>query len=323
MGFDARAMACFRNSVEDIARPVTAGPFNLQLAAASAAPPSPSPVAQAASSHVAQAASSHVAQAASSPVALAASSPVALAASSPVAPTAMLPPVAAGSPFGAGPMRRAYRSLWTAARAERGPGHGHVAGRAALALLAYLCYKDGQVGVARELVERAAACAPNSALVYWVAGVLDHYCLRDLHRAARAYVRALTLAPGFAYAYYSLALLYADAGDEPKAAFLYRRCVGVDCNHHFARMNRALMSEHAGDCTEALEHYRHVSRVHPTCTHSHEAVARLLLQQGPVTEAEAEAVLREAEAALRRRAATALSVADMLGDGWQSYMGTP
>eukprot|EP00750_Incisomonas_marina_P029698 INCI7216.1.p1 GENE.INCI7216.1~~INCI7216.1.p1 ORF type:complete len:584 (-),score=84.64 INCI7216.1:3293-5044(-) len=149
----------------------------------------------------------------------------------------------------------------------------------ATCILAYFMYKDFQFAETEALAKQAVCYDSNAPLAHWTMGVLHHYFFHDFHRSCESYARAIAAAPLFAYPYYSLGVLLSDGGDIPKSAFLYGRCLHLDSNHHYARMNRVISLDETSP--EVIAEYRRIMEIHPTEIYVYRAVARLLLANTP------------------------------------------
>ena len=103
----------------------------------------------------------------------------------------------------------------------------------ATALLGYFCFKDHQFAAAVQLVNQAALYDPRAPLVHWLAGVLQHYHVKNFEQACHAYTRCIAAAPGFSYGFYSLSAAVGEAGAGDSAASLLERCVKLDEHHHY------------------------------------------------------------------------------------------
>ena len=129
----------------------------------------------------------------------------------------------------------------------------------ATAIMAYFCLKDSQFEAAVQLINQAALYEPRAPLVHWTTAVTLHYRFRDFVQASHAFARAISVAPGFAYPYFSMGVLASDGGDDAKGAELFTRCLALDPNHHYAISSR--ISALGQTSVQALAEYQ-LSLIH-------------------------------------------------------------
>ena len=145
----------------------------------------------------------------------------------------------------------------------------------ALCLYGYFLYKNGLFASSAMIVRFVLETDPTNYVALWLSGVLCHYHLKDFDACVCQYIKCIEANPNFAYAYYSLGVLLSDAGYTVHASNLYQKCLELDQNHHYARMNHAIALDE--DDPEVLEQYMRIMDIHPTELYIYRAVARILL----------------------------------------------
>jgi tetratricopeptide (TPR) repeat protein len=172
-----------------------------------------------------------------------------------------------------------------------------VSAEATCILATFLCETD-RYDAAAALQQQAAIYSPDSPLVHWLGGVLQHCHFQNFARAFAAYAQAIAVAPGFAHAYFCLGRLLSHALRTLMAGKLYRRCLGIDPHHHSAMLYRA-MDMYDGDSWQMSQFYQ-IMDIHPTEMRAHRAVARILLPGGGTHLGDTRVDIDEAERVLLR-----------------------
>lgn len=146
----------------------------------------------------------------------------------------------------------------------------------ATCLLAYICFKNKDYVNAGKLIKKAAEYDPNAILYLWLNGVLQHYLYQNFEASCHSYTCAITVAPDFAYSYYSLGVLASNSGDNVKSEFLYQQCLKLDPHHHYALLNRLIHCDDA-DHPDVHDMYRKIIQIHPSELIAYRAFAKILL----------------------------------------------
>ena len=151
----------------------------------------------------------------------------------------------------------------------------------ALCLFGYFLYKDGLFESSARIVEHILQRDPDNYTALWLSGVLCHYHRKNFDEGVQQYKKCINANPLFAYVYYSLAVLLADAGFVDHAVELYKKTISIDPHHHYAHVNLSIAFEENNPerHKELLEQYNRIIAIHPTEVSSYRAVAQILLRQ--------------------------------------------
>lgn len=101
-----------------------------------------------------------------------------------------------------------------------------------LILFAYFLYKDDKYEKAYEICKFIIEKNKNHYLAYWLMGVLNHYYFKNFQASVMNYMRSIECEPRFAYARYSLGVVYHhhELGEE-FAQCLYNQTLKLDPKH--------------------------------------------------------------------------------------------
>ena len=101
-----------------------------------------------------------------------------------------------------------------------------------LILFAYFLYKDDKYEKAYEICKFIIEKNKNHYLAYWLMGVLNHYYFKNFQASVMNYMRSIECEPRFAYARYSLGVVYHhhELGKE-FAQCLYNQTLKLDPKH--------------------------------------------------------------------------------------------
>lgn len=101
-----------------------------------------------------------------------------------------------------------------------------------LILFAYFLYKDDKYEKAYEICKFIIEKNKNHYLAYWLMGVLNHYYFKNFQASVMNYMRSIECEPRFAYARYSLGVVYHhhELGEEFTQC-LYNQTLKLDPKH--------------------------------------------------------------------------------------------
>ena len=144
----------------------------------------------------------------------------------------------------------------------------------------------GQVALAREHLERAAALVPDFPDAHFNLGGVA-LAEGDTAAAGAAYRRAIALRPDYPEAHNNLGGLLAAAGAFEEAILHYRLAVRFDPGHSGAHYNLANVLLRRGETGEAIRHYRRALEAAPDDPEVLNNLARALVDAGDEIEAAA------------------------------------
>lgn len=122
--------------------------------------------------------------------------------------------------------------------------------------------KRGDANEAIRLYQKAGKIAPNSAEIFYKAGVLQ-YKQNDFSNARISFERSLKANSEFWKARYSLALANEKAGDNTTAAREYKRVLQEKPNLYPAALNLGLVYKRGKDYNSAIEAFKKALKIKP------------------------------------------------------------
>jgi Flp pilus assembly protein TadD len=118
----------------------------------------------------------------------------------------------------------------------------------------------GDVGGALEVLQRAVAAAPTSAVAHSKLGVV-YVHKRQWGAAAGEFSKAIQLDPTYAPAYSNLGNVYREQGQLEQAIAHYQKAVSVDPDYWIAHQNLGIAYKQQGRVAEAVREFKTATRL--------------------------------------------------------------